>query len=168
MDCDRLGLAARGEMLGRCGELRARQFARGLGRGLVGLALSKKFVEETHGTELANRPRNAKVFPWQTSGLSAGSNGASVPAWTTRSGSGACGRLGAGHLITVAIAHFTPVPPGLGQEPGRAPGGGSRSYRTCIIGFTIIFAGVVSLLFAPELVSGSTGGRIVCAGIALW
>jgi hypothetical protein len=36
------------------------------------------------------------------------------------------------------------------------------------IGFTIIFAGVVSLLFAPELVSGSTGGRIVCAAIALW
>jgi hypothetical protein len=36
------------------------------------------------------------------------------------------------------------------------------------IGATIAFCGVVSLLFAPELVADSPMARVVCTGIALW
>ena len=32
----------------------------------------------------------------------------------------------------------------------------------------MVFAGVVSLIFANELVSGSTTARILCSGISLW
>jgi hypothetical protein len=32
----------------------------------------------------------------------------------------------------------------------------------------MLVAGLVSLVFAPELVAGTTSGRIICAAIALW
>jgi hypothetical protein len=40
--------------------------------------------------------------------------------------------------------------------------------QNVFIGATMVFAGLASLFFARELVSGSTPARIVCAGIALW
>lgn len=77
---------------------------------------------------------------------------------------------GAGHLITVALAHFTPIPPGWDTNLAGLPEVHRRFAvaQNVFIGLMMVFAGVVSLLFAPELVSGSTGGRIVCAAIGLW
>jgi hypothetical protein len=77
---------------------------------------------------------------------------------------------GAFHLLTVALAHFTPIPSGWDENLARL----SEVHRrfavaqNVFIGGVMIFAGLVSLLFAPDLVSGTTSARIVCAGIALW
>ena len=77
---------------------------------------------------------------------------------------------GALHLLTVALAHFTPIPSGWDENLARLPEVHRRFAvaQNVFIGGVMIFAGIVSLLFAPELVSGSTSARIVCAGIALW
>jgi hypothetical protein len=58
----------------------------------------------------------------------------------------------------------------LGKESGRITGGASPVCRGAEFFHraTIAFAGAVCLFFAPELVSGSTGGRILSAAIALW
>jgi hypothetical protein len=77
---------------------------------------------------------------------------------------------GALHFVTVALAHFTPIPAGWEQNLARLPEVHRRFAvaQNVFIGGVMIFAGVVSLFFAPDLVSGTTSGRIVCAGIALW
>ena len=74
------------------------------------------------------------------------------------------------HLVTVAMAHFTPIPAGWDENLTRLPDVHRRFAiaQNIFIGAVMIFAGVVSLLFAPELVMGETAARIVCAGIALW
>ncbi|HUR58913.1 MAG TPA: hypothetical protein VM029_14465 [Opitutaceae bacterium] len=74
------------------------------------------------------------------------------------------------HLLTVALAHFTPIPPGWDENLARLPDVHRRFAiaQNVFIGATMVCAGVVSLLFAPDLVAGSTPARIVCAGIALW
>jgi hypothetical protein len=74
------------------------------------------------------------------------------------------------HVVTVAMAHFTPIPSGWEENLARLPDVHRRFAiaQNLFIGGVMIFAGVVSMLFAPELVSGATGARIVCAGIALW
>jgi hypothetical protein len=77
---------------------------------------------------------------------------------------------GAFHLVTVALAHFTPIPPKWDENLARLPEVHRRFAvaQNVFIGATMVFAGVASLLFAPELVVGSTAARLVCAGIALW
>jgi hypothetical protein len=77
---------------------------------------------------------------------------------------------GIGHFVTVVLAHFTPIPPGWDENLARLPEVHRRFAfaQNVFIGLTMVLGGVVSVLFAPELVSGSTGGRIVCAAIALW
>lgn len=77
---------------------------------------------------------------------------------------------GAFHLVTVALAHFTPIPSGWEENLARLPEVHRRFAvaQNVFIGGVMIFAGIVSLLFAPDLVSGTTSARIVCAGIALW
>jgi hypothetical protein len=77
---------------------------------------------------------------------------------------------GAFHFLTVALAHFTPIPAGWDQNLAQLPEVHRRFAvaQNVFIGGVMIFAGVVSLLFAPDLVSGTTSARIVCAGIALW
>jgi hypothetical protein len=40
--------------------------------------------------------------------------------------------------------------------------------QNVFIGGVMIFAGAVSVGFAPDLTSGSTTARIICAAIALW
>ena len=77
---------------------------------------------------------------------------------------------GAFHLLTVAFAHFTPVPSGWDQNLTQLPEVHRRFAvaQNVFIGGVMVFAGLVSLAFAPELVSGTTAARIVCAGIALW
>lgn len=74
------------------------------------------------------------------------------------------------HLVTVALAHVTPIPAGWEQNLARLPEVHRRFAvaQNVFIGGVMVFAGLVSLLFAPELVSGTTSARIVCAGIAIW
>src|SRR5688572_33273667 len=74
------------------------------------------------------------------------------------------------HLLTVTLAHFTPIPAGWDENLRTLPDVHRRFAiaQNVFIGGVMIFAGIVSLLFAPELVSGVATARIVCAGIALW
>lgn len=74
------------------------------------------------------------------------------------------------HLVTVALAHFTPIPPDWDANLARLPEVHRRFAiaQNVFIGATMVFAGLVSLAFAPELVAGTTAARIVCAAIALW
>lgn len=77
---------------------------------------------------------------------------------------------GAFHLITVALAHFTPIPPNWDENLARLPEVHRRFAvaQNVFIGAVMVFAGVVSLGFARELVSGTSMARVICAGIALW
>ena len=80
-------------------------------------------------------------------------------------------RLAGGfHLVTVARAHFTPIPADWEANLARLPEVHRRFAlaQNVFIGAMMVFAGLVSLGFARELTSGTTGGRIICAGIALW
>ncbi len=74
------------------------------------------------------------------------------------------------HFITLVIAWFTPIPPDWDENLAKLPVTHRRFSlaQNAFIGATLGFAGLVSLIFAPALVSGETGARIVCAGIALW
>ena len=77
---------------------------------------------------------------------------------------------GAFHLLTVALAHFTPIPADWDENLVRLPDVHRRFAiaQNVFIGGVMVFAGIVSLLFARDLVSGTATARIVCAGIALW
>jgi hypothetical protein len=80
-------------------------------------------------------------------------------------------RLAGGfHLLTVVLAHFTPIPPGWDENLARLPAAHRRFAiaQNVFIGATMVFAGVVSLIFATDLVSGTTTARILCSGISLW
>ena len=74
------------------------------------------------------------------------------------------------HFVTVAMAHFTPIPAGWDANLQRLTEVHRRFAiaQNVFIGGVMIFAGAVSLLFAPALISGTTSARIICAGIALW
>ena len=74
------------------------------------------------------------------------------------------------HLITVAMAHFTPIPAGWSENLQTLPPVHRRFAvaQNVFIGGVMIFGGVVSLWFAPDLISGTTTARIICAGISLW
>jgi hypothetical protein len=74
------------------------------------------------------------------------------------------------HLVTVALAHFTPIPAGWEENLTRLPDVHRRFAiaQNIFIGAVMVFGGIVSMSFAPELVSGATSARIICAGIALW
>jgi hypothetical protein len=78
--------------------------------------------------------------------------------------------VGIFHFLTVALAHFTPIPPNWDENLARLPEVHRRFAvaQNVFIGATMVFAGLVSLIFARELVSGATGARIICAAIALW
>jgi len=77
---------------------------------------------------------------------------------------------GAFHLVTVALAHFTPIPPQWDENLARLPEVHRRFAvaQNVFIGATMVFGGIVSLLFARELVAGTVAARILCVGIALW
>jgi hypothetical protein len=77
---------------------------------------------------------------------------------------------GAAQLLTVVLAMFTPIPAGWEQNLARLPEVHRRFAvaQNVFIGGVMVFGGLVSLFFAPVLVAGETGARIVCAGIALW
>lgn len=77
---------------------------------------------------------------------------------------------GAFHFITVALAHFTPIPADWDQNLARLPAVHRRFAiaQNVFIGATMLVAGGVSLAFAPELVAGTPLARVICAAIALW
>lgn len=74
------------------------------------------------------------------------------------------------HLVTLVAACFTPIPAAWEKNLARLPDVHRRFAvaQNFAIGATIAFCGLVCLCFAPELVAGTTTGRILCAGIALW
>jgi hypothetical protein len=74
------------------------------------------------------------------------------------------------HFITLAFAHFTPIPPNWDQNLAGLPETHRRFAiaQNVFIGAVIAFAGLACVLFAPELVAGSPLARFVSAGIALW
>ncbi|MET0261883.1 MAG: hypothetical protein ABW223_03215 [Rariglobus sp.] len=74
------------------------------------------------------------------------------------------------HFTTLIIACFTPVPANWENNLAMLPEVHRRFAvaQNFFIGATLAFCGAISLLFAPVLAGGSDGGRILCAGIALW
>lgn len=74
------------------------------------------------------------------------------------------------HFATLGVAWFTPVPPDWDKNLALLPEVHRRFSvaQNVFIGLVLAFCGAVSLLFAPVLADGGTGGRILCAGIALW
>jgi hypothetical protein len=74
------------------------------------------------------------------------------------------------HFITLAIACFTPIPPGWDENLARLPEVHRRFAlaQNAFIGAVIAVSGIVSLVFAPLLVEQSTLARVICACIALW
>jgi hypothetical protein len=74
------------------------------------------------------------------------------------------------HFVTLVLASFTPIPPNWDENLSLLPEVHRRFSvaQNVFIGATIAFCGAVSVWLAPELVSGSTMARVVCAGIALW
>lgn len=77
---------------------------------------------------------------------------------------------GAVHFLTVALAHFTPIPPDWDRNLAQLPAVHRRFAiaQNIFIGATMLVAGGVSLVFAPELVAGTPLARVICATIALW
>ncbi len=77
---------------------------------------------------------------------------------------------GAMHFVTVALAHFTPIPANWDSNIAQLPDVHRRFAiaQNIFIGATMVFAGAVSLFFAPELASGTTLPRLMCAGFAIW
>ena len=73
-------------------------------------------------------------------------------------------------LLTVALAQLTPIPAGWDENLARLPDVHRRFAiaQNLFIGGVMIFAGIVSLFFAPNLVTGTGAARIICGGIALW
>jgi hypothetical protein len=73
-------------------------------------------------------------------------------------------------LATVALAHFTPIPRDWDEGLKRLSDVHRRfaTAQNIFIGAVMVFSGVVSLAFAPDLVAGTSLARAVCFGIALW
>ena len=74
------------------------------------------------------------------------------------------------HFVTLALACITPIPPDWEKNLAGLPEVHRRFAiaQNVFIGATIAVAGLVSLAFATELVSGSTLARVICGAIALW
>jgi hypothetical protein len=74
------------------------------------------------------------------------------------------------HFVTLAMAHFTPIPPNWDENLAALPETHRRFAiaQNIFIGAVIAFCGVLCLAFAPELVAGTPLARLCSAGIALW
>ena len=83
---------------------------------------------------------------------------------------GAVRSAGGFHLLTLLLACFTPIPPNWSEDLRRLPEVHRRFAlaQNFAIGATIAFCGLISLCFAPVLVSGEVSARLLCAAIALW
>jgi hypothetical protein len=74
------------------------------------------------------------------------------------------------HFITVALAHFTPIPADWDESVARLPEVHRRFAiaQNVFIGATMLVIGAISLFLARELISGSILARTICAAAALW
>jgi len=74
------------------------------------------------------------------------------------------------HFLTLGLACVTPIPPNWEENLSRLPEVHRRFAvaQNVFIGAVIAACGLVSVLFAPLLVEGSTLARVICGGIALW
>jgi len=74
------------------------------------------------------------------------------------------------HLVTLALACMTPIPPNWEGNLRTLPEIHRRFAvaQNAFIGCVIAFCGVLCLAAGRELVSGSALARLVCAGMALW
>lgn len=74
------------------------------------------------------------------------------------------------HFVTLVLACLTPIPPRWEENLEKLPPVHRRFAvaQNVFIGATIAFCGLLCLLLARELVSGSSLARAVCGGIALW
>lgn len=74
------------------------------------------------------------------------------------------------HFVTVVLAYFTPIPANWDENLARLPALHRRFAlaQNTFIGVTMLVAGLVSLLLAPDLVAGTRLARVICGTIALW
>jgi len=77
---------------------------------------------------------------------------------------------GAFHLVTLALACFTPIPPDWDRNLNALPPLHRRFAiaQNISIGATISVLGLFSLLLAPELAGGSPAARALCGATALF
>ena len=77
---------------------------------------------------------------------------------------------GAFHLVTLTLACFTPIPPDWDKNLAALPPIHRRFAiaQNLSIGATIAALGLVSLLFAPHLITGNPLARVLCALTALF
>jgi hypothetical protein len=74
------------------------------------------------------------------------------------------------HFVTLGFACITPIPPDWDRNLASLPEVHRRFAvaQNFFIGAIIAACGIVSTLFAPLLIEGSTLARVICLGIALW
>lgn len=74
------------------------------------------------------------------------------------------------HFVTLGMAWFTPIPPDWEKNLATLPEIHRRFAlaQNLFIGAVLAAAGLISLLFAPELTEGTPLARVICACIALW
>lgn len=74
------------------------------------------------------------------------------------------------HFATLALAWRTPIPPRWEENLAGLPDVHRRFSiaQNLAIGGVIAFCGTLCLGFAPVLLDGSPGARLLCGGIALW
>ena len=80
-------------------------------------------------------------------------------------------RLAGGmHFVTLVMACFTPIPPDWDANLAKLPPLHRRFAlaQNFSIGATIVVLGLLSLIFAPELVSGTPLARALCGATALF
>jgi len=77
---------------------------------------------------------------------------------------------GAFHLVTLALACFTPIPPDWDENLAKLPPIHRRFAiaQNLSIGATIAVLGLFSLIFAPPLIGGTPLARAVCGATALF
>jgi hypothetical protein len=77
---------------------------------------------------------------------------------------------GAFHLVTLTLACFTPIPPDWDKNLAALPPIHRRFAiaQNISIGATIAVLGLISLLLAPELITGHPLARVLCGATALF
>lgn len=74
------------------------------------------------------------------------------------------------HFVTLGLACVTPIPPDWEKNLATLPEVHRRFAvaQNIFIGAVIAAAGLISVLFAPQLVEGSSLARVITGCIALW
>lgn len=77
---------------------------------------------------------------------------------------------GVAHFVTLALACLTPIPPDWEKNLAALPEVHRRFSiaQNVFVGAVTAVAGLISLLFAPQLIEGTPLARVICACIACW